>query len=425
MFTIKHLIKYISWALLAALIVTVATGNEAYAYGESNARALGMGGSHTALARNYHSLQYNPANLGLLDGNQGVAVQMFSIGTQLKNNTFNYGDYNKYTGAYLTRDDKETILSKIPAEGLTLKASAEGGATSFSVGRFAFSASGYASSSVNLPKDPVELILYGNAYVPNLDLGTTRGEAWGVADFGFGYGHTLQQWGDGELAVGASFHYLRGVIYEKILHAEGYAETGDTAITADGNMIVRSAAGGSGYSFDIGMATRFKTDYVFSFAILNLVNKLRWNGDPELTTYSFEMKPLNSNSMDDDSLTVSNDTTVATETFGQKKPAIVKMGLSSTYSGILWAVDWEQGFSNTAASSANPRISGGLEYKALSWLPVRTGLSFGGLIGGYAAIGFGIDLGVYNFDFALANQGSILPNGAKGLLFSMSSDFRF
>ncbi|MCP4633242.1 MAG: hypothetical protein GY855_09980 [candidate division Zixibacteria bacterium] len=425
MFTINQITKTAIIMLLASVILVPIAWNDAHAYGESNARALGMGGSHTALARNYHTLQYNPANLGLLEGNHGVAVQMFSIGTQLKNNTFSYGDYNKYTGAYLTRDDKETILSKIPAEGLTLKATAEGGATSFSTGHFAFSATGYASSSVNLPKDPVELILYGNAYVPTLDLGTTRGEAWGVADFGFGYGHTLRTWENGELAVGASFHYLKGIIYEKIIHAEGYAETGDTAIMADGNMIVRSATGGSGYSFDIGMATRFNTDYVFSFAILNFVNKLRWNNEPELTTYTFEMKPLNSNSIDEDSLTVSNDTTVATESFGQKKPAIVKLGLSSTYSGILWAVDWEQGFSNTAASSANPRISGGLEYRALSWLPVRTGLSFGGLIGGYAAIGFGLDLGPYNFDFALANQGSILPSGAKGLLFSLSSDFRF
>jgi len=46
-------------------------------------------------------------------------------------------------------------------------------------------------------------------------------------------------------------------------------------------------------------------------------------------------------------------------------------------------------------------------------------------MGGYASAGFGFDLGPYNLDFALANQGSILPNGSKGLLFSVSSNFDF
>ncbi|MBD3169670.1 MAG: hypothetical protein GF307_09330 [candidate division Zixibacteria bacterium] len=424
MLRINQFTKFAAVAAAVLAMSLVFTAAEAQAYGESNARALGMGGSYNAIARNYHSIDHNPANLGL-DGNKGISVELFSLGTQLKNNAFSYGDYNKYTGAYLTDADKQDILAKIPAEGLNLQALAEGGAASFSYDNWAFSISGYGYSSVYLPKDPMELILYGNAVISDLELDDTEGEAWSVADIALGYGRPVKTWSGGELAVGGTVHYLRGIIYEKITSSEGYATTGDTAISAAGNILVKSSTGGSGYSFDLGLATRFEDKYYFNFAILNLVNKINWSDETEITDYSFRMDALNSNTMDDDSLTVSDDTSYAIESFGQKKPAVIKMGLSSQHYGILWAVDYEQGFSRSAASSVNPRISGGIEYRPLRWLPLRTGVSTGGLIGGYASFGFGLDFGLYKFDFALANQGSLLPNGSKGLLFSMSSGFNF
>jgi len=215
------------------------------------------------------------------------------------------------------------------------------------------------------------------------------------------------------------------LIYEKIIQAEGYAETGDTAISAAGNMTLRSATGGAGYSLDLGMATRFETDYVFSFSLLNIISKIQWSTEPELTYYDFRLEPLNANSMDNDSITVSDDTTVAANSFSSRKPTIAKMGFCWSGDDLLWAVDYEQGFMNTACSSTSPRFSSGLEYRGLGWLPLRTGFSLGGLMGGYASAGFGFDLGPYNLDFALANQGSILPNGSKGLLFSVSSNFDF
>ncbi len=423
MLPIKSYIKPFT-ALLAILLALVLIPDLAHSYGESDARSLGMGGAYTAAARGYQSLQNNPANLGLRD-NFKSSWELFSAGAQLRNNAFSLNDYNQYTGAYLTDDDKEEILGKIPSEGLSLNVLSEAGATSFSTNQFAITVTAYAKSDITLPKDPAELILYGNAEIPRVDLGAADGEAWGMADLAVGYGHRVSEWEDGEFTIGIGAHYIRGLIYEEIISAEGYAETGDTSITASGSMQVKSALGGAGYSFDIGMAARFETDYVFSFSILNLVNKVKWDTETEITEYTFSTKAINANTLEEDSISVSDDTTYSIEPFGQKKPAIVKMGLAWSKNNLLLSVDYEQGFSNTASSSVMPELSTGIEFRPAAWMPIRSGLSFGGIMGGYAAFGFGFDFGVYNFDLAVANQGSLTPNGSKGLLFSISSKFNF
>ncbi|MBD3232860.1 MAG: hypothetical protein GF315_03970, partial [candidate division Zixibacteria bacterium] len=128
MLPIKSQIKPLT-ALLAMMLALVLIPNLAHGYGESDARSLGMGGAYTAAARGYQSLQNNPANLGLRD-NFKSSWEFFSLGAQLRNNAFSLNDYNQYTGAYLTDDDKEEILGKIPSEGLSLNVLTEAGATS-------------------------------------------------------------------------------------------------------------------------------------------------------------------------------------------------------------------------------------------------------------------------------------------------------
>ncbi len=424
MFYIKSKNRKFLIALTIAVLLIPFCYSYAYSGDLSDARSLGMGGAFTAVARNYRSLSYNPANLGLRD-NYGSSLEMFSIGVDINNNSFSYGDYNKYSGAYLTDEDKKDIIDNIPSEGLSVDLSLEARAISFSVNSFAFSTGAEGISDFTLPKDPLELILYGNAIMPNLDLSTTKGEAYGVGDIAFGYGYPVIEWEDGEFSVGGTLHYLKGFLYEKIVQADGYAETGDTAITAAGNMIVKSAMGGSGYSFDLGVATRFKTDYVFSFSITNLYNKINWKDKTELTYFDFELNPLNANSIDNDSIATSSDTTITTEAFGSKRPAYIKMGLSSSYKNILWDLDYQQGFSNTPITSTTPQLSTGIEYRGINWLPLRSGISLGGPRGSYYAVGFGLDLGPYNFDLAIANKNSVLPSGSKGICFAISSYFEF
>ncbi len=71
---------------------------------------------------------------------------------------------------------------------------------------------------------------------------------------------------------------------------------------------------------------------------------------------------------------------------------------------LLVAVDYNQGLTGTFGSSTNPRVSLGMEYKPWSVLPLRAGVSFGGIEAGVnVAFGVGFHFGVFDLDLASEN----------------------
>ncbi|MEW6015795.1 MAG: hypothetical protein AB1690_10775, partial [Candidatus Zixiibacteriota bacterium] len=143
---------------LISLIVCPVLGN---AYGLSSARAMAMGGAFTGLAKGVYAPLYNPANIGLSEYRQ-FGLEIAGVGAEISNNSFTLDDYNNYTGAILTDEDKSIILGKIPDEGLKIKADIEASALSLSLGRFVVSINGFAATETNLGKDALELFLQGN-----------------------------------------------------------------------------------------------------------------------------------------------------------------------------------------------------------------------------------------------------------------------
>lgn len=389
----------------------------ALGWGESSPRAVAMGGAYTALARNIEAPYWNPANLGL-SGNNGFSINLLNVGAEVKNNSFSLSEYNKYNGKFLTDGDKQDILNSIPADGLSLDLLAEASALNFSVSNFAVTYKGYAASSINLDRDPIELLLYGNAVMREVSLSNSRSEGYGIADASLSYGRALQQWKGGEFAVGASLHYLRGIAYQKILESDGGVVTTDTGFVGDGYLLMRTALGGSGFAADLGVSVRFEESWYFSAAWQNAYSKLIWNNDTEETLFSFDMQPITIDAMADsaesDSLVTSSDTTYSVDSFGSTLPSILKLGLARKYHNMIWSVDWVQGFSNRPGQGVNPRISAGFEYWPLGFLPLRTGFGFGGDQGTVYSFGFGLHFKPFNFDLGLANLGSPLPSHTKG-----------
>lgn len=417
---------------LKLIIVTSAiialTAGPLFAWGESNPRAMAIGGAYTALAMGLEASAYNPANLGL-SKNHSFSIDLFSVGVNLKNNSFSLNDYNTYTGQFLTEDDKNAILEKIPAEGLQINLLTEAAGLSFSVGRLAFNFRGLGASKINLNKDPMELLLFGNAIIPDISLNDTRGEAWAIGDGTIAYGQPLRKWEDGELAIGASLHYLYGIINQKITHAEGGIVTTDSGFVGDGLMVIRSATGGSGVAFDLGMSMVFADNWIFSACWQNIYSKLNWSKDTEELLLTFDMQTINYDNLADttinDSLVESSDTTYSIPSFSTTVPSVVKLGIARSYEKLTWALDWEQGTSPGASQSVNPRISSGIEYNHWGFLPLRAGISFGGNRGTLYSTGFGFHFGPYQFDMAIANSGSIIPGKTKGAAFACAMGLRF
>ncbi|MCP4580188.1 MAG: hypothetical protein GY839_01120 [candidate division Zixibacteria bacterium] len=411
----------------AALVIALLSAGPLFAWGESNPRAMAMGGAYTALGIGIEASATNPANLGL-SRNQSFSFDLVSVGLSVKNNSFSLGDYNEYNGQFLTDSDKNDILAKIPAEGLKLNVLTEAAGLNFSVGRLAFSFRGLGASKVNFDKDPFELLLFGNAVKSEVNLDDTRGEAYAIGDGAISYGHPLMKWADGELAIGATFHYLYGIAHEKITYAQGGVRTTEEGFVGNGEMIVRSSLGGQGTAFDLGVALVFREDWVFSASWQNIYSKINWNNETEEMRFIFDMQPINFDNLadeDSDSLVESSDTTYAVPGFSSTLPTVVKLGLARSYKKLTWAVDWEQGTSSGASQAITPRVSGGLEYRLVNFFPVRIGTSFGGDRGTIYSTGFGLYMGPMHIDMAIANNGSFSPSKTKGVHFAFGMGLRF
>ena len=70
---------------------------------------------------------------------------------------------------------------------------------------------------------------------------------------------------------------------------------------------------------------------------------------------------------------------------------------------LLLELDYNQSLVETPYSTTTPRVSLGVEYAPLSWLPLRSGVSFGGTDRLNVALGFGVRLSVFEFELASEN----------------------
>jgi hypothetical protein len=420
--------RILKTAVPITLLLLLLSFDLARSRGESDARAIGMGGAYTALARDLDAPSWNPANLGLSDG-KSFSLNMLNVGLKFKNNSFSLDDYNRYNGKFLTDSDKEEIINSIPVDGLSLDLGAEASTMNFSVGNFAVTYKGLGVSSFTLDRDPFILMLLGNAVLRDLSIRDTRGEAYALGDAALSYGQAIRRWDGGEMCVGASVHYLRGLAYEKVAEAEGGVSTTDTGFVGSGQMILRSSLGGQGYATDMGLAIRFEDSWFFSAVWQNMAGKMIWNHKNEDYLMKFNMRPVTVNDLTDenlrDSLVTSSDTTYDIGTFSSKLTPAFRLGLSRTFRKVIISMDWEQNLFNGPGVGVNPRLATGVEYSPCKQLPLRTGLAFGGAQGTIYSLGFGVKTGRVTFDLGAANSGAISPNHTKGARMAIGMAMRF
>lgn len=406
--------------LLVGLLLSVSAG----AAGLSSARAVAMGGAHIGLAKGVYASLYNPANLGFASHRE-TGLEIAGAGVELENNSFTLKDYNKYTGAVLSDDDKSVILGKIPAEGLKIAAEAEAGAMSMAKGPFALSITGRAATVANLGKDALELFLNGNGLNDTFSVDGMYSDAFAYAAVGLSYGRTIMQLAGKDLSVGATVKYIRGIAYEKITELRGGVVTLATGFSGEGTMIAQTATGGNGFSLDVGAAIKLNEQYTAGVSFSNLINSVNWNKGTEEHGYHFEFDTLTIDNMEDDSVVVSDDYTIDIPSFSANLPTVMRAGLADITGKFIWAVDYVQGFKLAAGSSSKPQIAAGIEYRLVNSLPLRAGYSVGGGKGSVMSGGLGFILSAFYLDLAVSSHSFLKFNEVKGLHMSVSTGLRF
>lgn len=420
----KIVCKQVNYFMVLVFALGLFTESQAQR-GVSNARSVAMGGAYTALARGVESPTWNPANLGL-KSNKVYRFNLLSFGLGVHNNSFSKKQYDLYNGAYLTEQDKVNILKTIPDDGLAFDINSEIQAMGLSIGSFALTGSGYAVSNFSLSKDIADILLNGNDFNRTYDIGNSSGEGYGISSFALSKAFSFPLKAFNQFSVGLSAKYLMGFAYGNVKEATSTFTTNIDGVHGTGRLVLDHAFGGSGFGFDFGAAAKLNKDLTASFGLSNVFGKINWSNQTERTTFTYSVDSLSVEKAGDadlDSVIINDEETVDIDGFSTNLPKQMRLGLSHSSKKITLAFDYTQGLSAGPGVSTKPRLAFGSELKYLSFLPLRAGISFGGENGVSTGVGFGLDLGLFSWNFAVASRDGAL--GGKGVHFAFDWMFRF
>ncbi len=410
--------------LCVSVCLTLVMSATAIGTGWDDARSIAMAGSYTAVARGSAAIGFNPANIGFSD-RAGMQLQLFALGSMLNNNSFTMGDYKIYNGSYLSESEKEDILAKVPAEGLKFAANAAASVLSVSYRTLAFSATFEAAGSGTITKDVIDLAFYGNRIGETVRVDDSQAEGVAHLDLNIAYGHTIGKYSWGEIAAGANLKYIRGLGYADVSSSRAQMTTEADGIDSDASIIIRSATGGSGLGLDVGAAAKYGSEWVFSAGIRNLFSSVKWSRDTKETEYILKVVSFAAESANEDSTVVSDEIEHPVGSFSESLGPQINLGISRTVGDFLIASDLKFGLAEKVGVSKTPEVSVGMEFRRFEFLPLRAGVSAGGLSGTSLALGGGFDLSSFYVNLAWASTGTLLPSFGRGISIAVSSGLRF
>jgi hypothetical protein len=416
----KNIIR-IQSRLFAVLLflVTLALGTGFASSTISNARAVGLAGAYTALAHGIESPSWNPANLALYPTQ--FSMNLISLGIGVNNNSFSKRQYDLYNGAHLTPQDLENILGSIPGDGLDLDFLMNSEILGFAFKNYALTVRAVAAGHFKVAKD-LPALLPGNEIGRTYDFTDCDGLAWAYISYGFAAAFPITIEGLDRFAVGFGLNYLQGLYVADVIEFDGNLRTDPDFIYSKMNGAVQYAPGGAGLSLDLGASARINSNWALGIAFPNLINNITWARDAEIVEFSASPDSFNlydiSEAEDEDSLFNFSDSTHAIGSFTTTIPQQVRIGAVYQQPKYLLALDYIQGFRRGPGVTTTPQLAGGIEYRPLSWLPLRLGLAVGGRESILLALGCGLKLSGFWIDFGVTNQGGLLPSSSQGTTFA-------
>jgi len=432
------------WCILALL------GRQAAEAGDrTNIPGLGMGRTSVASSRGLDAVGINPANLARpCDGMVSIALSPIavSVGSDFLTNDL----YTKYftgvatdsgrIGYSLTDADKREILNAFPGSVGHAVADAEarplGIAVSLGeVGTVALTMTDRVAGMIAIPRSYMEFLFNGNPPGSFYDFSESNGVVFWSREYAVSFGKNLPSPVFlRSLSVGASLKLVHGFGYYEVerfnstlaTSADGMLDgtidllTRGAGLDPTGNSSMRVSpfpdVAGRGFGLDLGAAGEL-TDFLRVGIGVTDIGSMTWDGNVRQTSAlgTIHMdNPLDPAQRDSVEKALKG-TTEQGSAFSTALPTVLRLGvavelhrlrgLKKLIMGeLLVAADYSQGLTGTYGSSTNPRVSLGMEYKPWSILPLRAGVSFGGVEAGVnVALGVGFHFGVFDLDLASEN----------------------
>lgn len=378
--------------------------------------ALGMGDNFTAAARGYHAVAWNPALLGL-SGNPRSSLALAPLRLVAGLDPITLKDLKDNEGIELSAATKARWLADVTAEG-SEQGSGGGDVTYLAaqIGKFAVQFSSRARAVADLGPGAVRVLLYGNTDEQGnpqaIALAGSELNAAATSTAAASYALPLKL-GTGGAAIGVTLKYTIGHLY---LHGSDNNSqfTAQPAVNLSFPTVTTVTENaelnnGSGLGLDVGFALQ-RGNMTLSAAVQNVFNSFKWK--TENLTFRPGSAIFNSTTKQssfDETPYTSAPQALRTLVDNQKyKPTIAAGVALMPNSKLTLSADVRSRLSDEGIQEAPKLHAGaGLEYKLLSFLPVRAGAAI--VTGGsqYGA-GLGLILGPFNIGASLMRRDSDL-----------------
>jgi hypothetical protein len=398
----------ISLPMLLAIVVLSHT-NVSWGFLDYTGYNMGLARGHSLFDRGAWVGRWNPS---LLDrtGSPAMSLRFLSLGFLIGNNTLSRNDYQRLftTGSGFWDDDaKREILEQIPGDRLRAYFLADVTGIGVSSNRFALNIVGLGAGRAAIPKDFIALALNGNELHKKYSLGSVEGIGWGAVSTELSVGKRMNWHYFDEFAVGATFRYLYGLGFAGFTRSEGGVMVTESGATGNGYFEVGYGKTGDGVGLDLAASALWSEKWEFGLTLGNVLGTIAWDLD-SVRVYSFDVTngEIDIDSLDNEDylkrLFNQVDTTYANGSTKTRLPFFFQLNAGRRFNDRFFALaEYQQGFSDQPGISKNPRFTLAGEYRALRWLPVRTGIAVGGSFKFEFGGGFGLDFGKYTFDFGI------------------------
>lgn len=431
----------------AATLLVIGAGSSFAGGDRANVRGMGMARSYVAASRGMDAVSINPALLAMKEDLLTLSLAPFGI--HAGSDFLTLGLYRDYfvgvetgegrVGKHLQEADKQRILDAFRGDvgEVTVDASVRLAGVSYqipSVGGFAVTITDQIAGLVSVPSDYVRFGLYGNTPGSAYDFSQTGAKVSWLREYALSFGGTIphpefMQW----LSVGVAAKIVQGYGYYEIQKFNTSLATSDNG-TLTGRIGYHSRlvgvdptarnsgftvlpfgmpVYGNGTGFDFGIAGGFGNFMTVGMSITD-IGKVNWEGRIE-ETYADTSLSIN------DPREVANGNIIENALKGHKRegkpfsshlPTTFRLGVAiqmdriSTWipGELLLATDYNQGLVDAPGTTLHGRFSIGFEWKLLKFLPLRSGVSFGGTDRLNYALGFGFNLGFFDLDVATENM---------------------
>jgi hypothetical protein len=412
------------------------------AWGQVNLgpRVIGTAGTFLTQSRGDDVIGWNPANLGYPDNPE--FTMSFGVIPLIPFPSFDFSNSalsvkwledGFFSGDYLDDSKKNDLLDAFPEDGWALDNQIKLKFLGIASNNFAFSISAELNANFVMPRELMELVLFGNQFYEIIPLNNVDASAQVVFPFAVAYGTPMEiPFLEGKVDsnyVGLGVKFLWGFAHGEITEFDGDLVSAFDHVTGTGSGEARTAENGFGLAFDLGWSGQINDRIKAGLALNNLFGFINWS-DKNAERYIFDIN-ANVEVQEDMEGTIdeledaTTDTSFSINGYRTSYPTYLMAGIQyEAQPDLSLTLNYRQHFSDQFNYTTTPRLSGAALYDPWGWMPLRIGLSVGGYEKFQWGIGFGFHGEKYAIDFGFAQDGGFF-NSSRGLAFSIGQRLIF